>query len=497
MVVPQAIKRNDQATVLPELAPQPFKWSTVSLTEVLGAGGRLEASVFNIEGRQARETLHRCKWPVKSLLKDFLTSAYYPGRFKRSYIKNNDSGAVGFIGSSEMLAINPEPVKFMVHNHELAVSEGQILLSRSGTIGNVTYISKTLSNFLVSEHAIRLNCKDKPGYVYAYLRTHTGRLLVETNTYGAVVSQVEPEHLTEVHIPDPSPILKQQIHDFIMASFRLRDESNALMNEAQKLLKAALKLPDIDDIKPKYFDSSADLRNYSVSLSCLDGRLEASYHLPIVDSIQRLLAANAKEVVTVGDSRVSKAIILPGRFKRVYVEEGQGVTFFGGKQILELDPSTKKYLSSKQHGKRITEQLTILENTILVTRSGTIGKINIAPKHWKGWIPNEHIIRVIPANASIAGYTYAWLASDYAYPLIHRFTYGAVVDEIDDFHVAAVPFPFLQDTNIQKTINDKVLEANRKRFEAYELEQKALKIMDEKVIFAEGAGAYNDKSPMP
>lgn len=485
MVAAQSVKLNDHAPVLPDLSPQPFKWSTVSLSEVLAAGGRLEASVFNIEGRQAREALQRCKWPVKSLLKDFLTSANYSGRFKRCYINKYTSGAIGFIGSSEMLSINPEPVKFMTHNPEVAVSEGQILLSRSGTIGNVTYVSKTLSNLLVSEHAIRLNCKDMPGYVYAYLRTHTGRLLVETNTYGAVVSQVEPEHLTEVHIPDPAPILKQQIHDLIMSSFRLRDESNALMDEAQALLKSALNLPDIVDIKPTYFDQSADLNNYSVGLSSLHGRLEASYHVPVVDSIQRLLIANAKEVATVGDFRVSKAIILPGRFKRVYVEEKQGVTFFGGKQILELDPSNKKYLSIKQHGKRIKDQLTIHENTILVTRSGTIGKINITPKHWEGWIPNEHIIRVVPANSSIAGYTYAWLASDYAYPLIHRFTYGAVVDEIDDFHVAAVPFPLLKDADIQKTINDKVLEANRKRFEAYELEQKALKIMDEKVIFAE------------
>lgn len=45
---------------------------------------------------------------------------------------------------------------------------------------------------------------------------------------------------------------------------------------------------------------------------------------------------------------------------------------------------------------------------------------------------------------------------------------------------------FLHDADIQKTINDKVLEASRKRFEAYKLERKALKIMAEKVIFAEG-----------
>lgn len=50
--------------------------------------------------------------------------------------------------------------------------------------------------------------------------------------------------------------------------------------------------------------------------------------------------------------------------------------------------------------------------------------------------------------------------------------------------MAQVAVPLLHDTAVQKTINDKVLDANRKRFDAYELEQKALKMMDEEVIFA-------------
>lgn len=492
MVAAQSIELSDHAPLLSDLTPQPFKWSTVSLSEVLAAGGRLEASVFNIEGRQAREVLQRCKWAVKSLLKDFLVSAHYPGRFKRIYVPR--SHGEPFFMPSQINELRPRPTKYIsktkgINHAALKIKLHSILMTRSGTIGNCTIATETLTGGVFSDDVIRIepNNLNEVGYIYAFLKSKTGRTLINTNDYGAVVSHIEPEHLAHIPIPDPSPILKQQIHDLIMSSFRLRDESNTLMDEAQTLLKSGLNLPDIDSIKPTYFDQSAGMSNYSVGLSSLDGRLEASYHVPLVDSIQRLLVANAKEVVTVSDSRVSKAIILPGRFKRVYVGEGQGVKFFGGKQILELDPSTNKYLSLIHHAGRIKGQLTLHEDMTLITSSGTIGKINIVPKHWDGWTANQHIIRVVPANASITGYVYAWLASDYAYPLIHRFIYGAVVDEIDDFHVAAVPFPFLHDADIQKTINDKVLEANRKRFEAYELEQKALKIMDEKVIFAEGA----------
>ena len=91
--------------------------------------------------------------------------------------------------------------------------------------------------------------------------------------------------------------------------------------------------------------------------------------------------------------------------------------------------ATKKFLSLSQHGDRIRKQLTLHENMTMITCSGTIGKVAIAPKHWDGWTANQHIIRVVPGNKEIAGYLYAWLSSDYAFPLISRFTYGAVVDE--------------------------------------------------------------------
>ena len=58
--------------------------------------------------------------------------------------------------------------------------------------------------------------------------------------------------------------------------------------------------------------------------------------------------------------------------------------------------------------------------------------------------------------------------------LITRFTYGSVVDEIDDNHVRQIAIPLLKNHTIQKKINDLALEANEKRYQAYLLEQEAL-----------------------
>ena len=50
--------------------------------------------------------------------------------------------------------------------------------------------------------------------------------------------------------------------------------------------------------------------------------------------------------------------------------------------------------------------------------------------------------------------------------------------------VRQIVIPLLKKQEVQKEINDLALEANAKRYEAYCLEQQALKIMNEQVIFA-------------
>lgn len=473
-----------------EISEAPVKWCSVSLAEMVERGKRLEASVFDVEARQAFDIIHHSVFDTKPLIGDdgFVNNAHYGNRLKRRYVSKCDNNAIGFIGSSEMLDVYPHPVKHMIdddNNKCLKVKRNTVLISRSGTIGNVTFVSKTLEKLLVSEHAIRLECAESPGYVYCYLKSKVGQKLIQSKVYGAVVSQIEPEHLSDIPVPNAPNEIKSKINDLIMQSYDLRDESNALIDQAQALLVKELNLPPISEIKVDTLDKSKSVQTFNVKLSEMAGRADASYHVPIVDAIVDILKKNAAEVTTVGDERISSDIILPGRFKRVYVEEGYGRVFIGGKQLYELDPSNKKYLSLVHHGDRIAKQLELHENMTLITCSGTIGKVTLVGKQWKNWTANQHIIRVVPANNDVAGYISIFLSSDYGYELIKRFTYGSVVDEIDDNHVRQIQIPILKNQDIQKQVNDLALQANEKRYQAYLLEQEALKVLDEEVIYAE------------
>lgn len=468
----------------------PVKWCAVALSDVVARGKRLEASVFDVEAKQARTTVvnGKYKWHALGGKDGLIQNAYYPGRFKRIYCDKRTGEA--FYLPSQMAEVYPKSEKYIsaltkCDISELRLKPNTLLLTRSGTIGTVSLVSKTTQGKVYSDDVIRVSFNEvyDTGFIYTFLKSKTGSKILTTNGYGSVITHLEPEHLATVPIPDAPTMLKKKIHDLIVRSYELRDESNDLIDQATALLIGELKLPDIDAFDVGLYKKAAPVDTFSVRLSEMSGRLDASYHVPIVDAIIEHLKRYAEEVTTVGDPRISREVILPGRFKRVYVDEGYGVPFFGGRSIGELDPSDKRYLSFSQHDKKIKEELTIREGMILITCSGTIGKIALVPKHWDNWAMTHDIIRLLPAD-DLIGYVYIWLQTEYAAKLIEAFAYGSVVRHIEKEHLCKVAIPLLKNNEVQKRINELALEANEKRYQAYLLEQEALQIMDRDVIYA-------------
>lgn len=465
-----------------------LKWTSVLSSEVEAQNFRLEASVFKVDAKKAKEELANCKYPIVPLTgPSGIATAYHRLRFRRVFVEKSD---FPIFQPSQITEIKPKPELFISANTKtnidaLRVKSGQILMTCSGTIGKCTVTSRTLDNQIFSHDLLRITAKNEidVGYIYAYCKTSIGQMLLTTNNYGAVISHIEPEHLNHFHLPYPDENIRRSIDEKIRKSYELRDKSNDLLTEAEKLLITALNLPPIDQIKPRYVGDGNCVKAFSVPLNLLHDRMDASYHVPIVDSIMDYLLENSASIVPLGNNQLTKEIILPGRFKRHYVEEGYGTVFLGGKQIYELDPYNKKYLSVKKHGSRIESQLFLHENMIAITCSGTIGKVNIIPKHWENWTMSQHVLRAVPKDASVAGYIYVWLNSDYGYELIQKYTYGSVVDEIDDRHLSQVPVPILKDKAVMDKINSLALDANSLRSEAYELEQKALRELNDKVIY--------------
>ena len=463
-----------------------IKWCSVTLSDVIDRGKRLEASVFDVEAKQARELVLKGKSPVAFLGGDNgLTSSYTGARFKRIWLKKSH---LPIYQPSSIVDTKPTPDGYIsrltqVDVNKLRVKKGQILMTCSGTIGKVSLVSNTLDNCIFSHDLLRINCNNDTdiGYIYTYLKSRVGNKILLTNSYGAVITHIEPEHLASVPIPNAPEAIKKKIHDLIIRSYELRDESNVLLDKAEQMLVEELKLPPIEEMQ----NADDTVETFNVKLSELNKRTDASYHVPVVKAIVKHLKEHADEVTTIGDERISKKIILAGVFKRTYVEEEYGYPFLGGKEITQLNPKTEKYLSKSIHKARYEKELKVSENMILVSDRGTIGTVALVPKHWNNYAVSQNVLKVIPSSDNIAGYLYIFLNSEYGKILTRRQTYGAVVDMIDNHSLAVVEFPLLRDKEKQQEINVLALEANEKRYQAYCLEQEALKIMDEEVIYAQ------------
>lgn len=461
-----------------------ISWSSVSLSEVLGKGKRFEASVFDLECKHARNIVENSIYGSSEINIDRdLIECYTRSRFKRIWLEKSE---YPIYQPTSMLDVYPKSDGYIskltnTNIEALKVSLGQILITCSGTVGNISFVSETLNGKIFSHDLLRVKFKKEydNGFFYAFLKTYVGKQILKSNKYGSVISHIEAEHMNEVLVPLAPLNLKKKIHDLIIDSYANRDESNRLIDEATQIMIDQLELPPIDDLKKETFSYSKEVNSFSIKLSDLNGRLESNYHLPIIKVLENHLREKA-DLVKLENKEITEHIVLAGVFKRNYVQKGHGYPFLGGKEITQLSPETDKYLSKITHKKRYEKELRVKENWILVTDRGTIGKVVIVPKQMENMAVSQNVLKIVPKI--YPGYIYCFLNSDYGQILIKRQSYGSVVNMIDDSSLGDVQIPIIKDREIVKKIDCLVLEANELRYQAYKKEQKAIEIMNREVL---------------
>ncbi len=179
--------------------------TTIKLSELLSAGTRMEASAFSIEAHNAVTALENSGLELIPLYSEngLCQEAHNAFRFKRIYVKS--AKGVPFLSSSDIISIRPETVRYLSRKHTkkldvLSVQKWDILISRSGTIGNVALANDAFAGKAVSEDVIRLSAKDSDtaGFVAAFLRSRYGRPQLTQATYGSVIVHIELEHLERI-----------------------------------------------------------------------------------------------------------------------------------------------------------------------------------------------------------------------------------------------------------------------------------------------------------
>lgn len=178
-------------------------------------------------------------------------------------------------------------------------------------------------------------------------------------------------------------------------------------------------------------------------------RIDAWYWDPKKNNLAKSLNDSKNEniigVDNLGDLVVQpRGIFYPGRHTRNYVEKtDKSVEFYSGTQILQVRPfdikyQPKDYIPAKYHY--------VEKGWILITRSGTTGRVVMVNDDMDGKMVTEHVIRVvIDKNLVNPYYVYAVLTSDkIGRQLLSKGIYASVVDHISPQFVSTIPIPRLK-----------------------------------------------------
>lgn len=175
-----------------------------------------------------------------------------------------------------------------------------------------------------------------------------------------------------------------------------------------------------------------------------------------------------KEVTNLGNLVVDGGIFYPGRHTRNYVPKSDtSVEFYSGTQILQTRPFDIKYQPINY---RPAAKHFVNKDWILITRSGTTGRVVMVSDQMAGKMVSEHVIRVICDKEQVDPYyVYAILASDkIGRQLLDKGIYASVVDHISPQFVSTIPIPRLSPEK-EKEIAEKVREAEEQKARANEI----------------------------
>lgn len=429
---------------------------------------RLSASSYNMEYLTVLDQLDKCRLRLKNLA--FFADAFFPILFKRTYVERSSS-STPFLSTSDMMQHEPVDLKFIPNAtpniEEYTVKSGWILVSRSGTVGNIAIVTKDMDGIAVSEHAIRVVPKDirYRGFLYAYLASVYGQQQLKSKISGSVLDSIYEDDVLNIVIPDIPSYLVNRFDNLVEQINSKRVKANSLLKGARDIANKEL---GIEDSAFSYCLSSYCI-DHVPSVELID-QLDAFYYVGYVGEAKKLLA----------QYRGTKSTLVEEGFKiwrpQIYKVNlaKNGAPFFTGVDLYKSHPKAEKKALIKS-GPNEGRNLKIESDTMLIQgdgqRYGLIARPLLVTPYLDGVYVGNHLIRISHKDIKELAYLYALLDTEFGRRLLLGLTHGTMIPSLDGTKVATMTIPWLP-KNIREKIADMVLEAYKLRNESYFLEDK-------------------------
>ena len=163
----------------------------------------------------------------------------------------------------------------------------------------------------------------------------------------------------------------------------------------------------------------------------------------------------------------------PPRLRGIQVSPEFGTPYLAATQVFDRPPIPRKWLSLDQTEN--VQQLFVRHGTILVTRSGTVGRTTLARKCLEGVLISDDLLRVEPNEGSHWGWLYAYLRAPSVIGMMQAKHYGHVVKHLEVGHLDGLPVVQV-DARARVALTKKVrrIAENRNRAEELMVEAHAL-----------------------
>lgn len=199
-------------------------------------------------------------------------------------------------------------------------------------------------------------------------------------------------------------------------------------------------------------------------------RFDPSFHISEATEIRSAL--NNLPYGTTMVSSSSDRIFIGNIFSRVFVKEpSHGVPYLAASDTVLSNLDTGLYLSKSQASD--LSYLMLNKDWILVTCSGTIGKVTYTNSNFCNRIATHDLVRIVPNdNGILRGCLYSFLASKYGYYQLTQSKFGGVVKHINADHVKEINVPVFP-KSLQETVDLLIKDSAKLREDALALQNEA------------------------
>jgi hypothetical protein len=376
-----------------------------------------------------------------------------------------------YLSATQVFDVRPVSRRFLSVDRiadpsALEVTDGQILITRSGTVGRSTLAHSVHEHHIISDDLLRIEAKDPSwwGSIYAYLRAPMVREMMKAAQYGHIIKHLETHHLDELPIIHIEPHVRADFDQRVREILARRDRAYAVSQEAEALFSRAFGEFQAEDLGESGFSARA-----SQIFGTPRRRLDAWHYNPGSRAIAAHLAKKAASWA--GVEQLGFKVWLPTRFRRVAAADG--VCFLDSSDLFEINPDVSKRIANQDFGDPYDGR--VKQGWLLLSRSGQIYGLNgsaMIAGHWhEEKVVSDHIIRIAPDEPECrVGY----LLMAIAHPKLGRtrikaLPYGSSIPEIEVYDVQRFTIPRL-DPVVEDEIADRVEAAARLRDEADEIE---------------------------